>query len=102
LPPEGRVVVYGGLAGELITLNPGDLIFNQRRVEGFYLPRWIAHQNPLALLAMQRQLYKLGDLSHAAIQLRAPLEEAQGAIATYEPNMSAGKVLLMPALSPAH
>ncbi|MGH2501996.1 MAG: zinc-binding dehydrogenase, partial [Ktedonobacterales bacterium] len=51
LPPEGRVIVYGGLAGEQISLNPGDLIFNQRRVEGFYLSRWIAHQNPLALLA---------------------------------------------------
>lgn len=101
LPPEGRVVVYGGLAGELISVNPGDLIFNQRRVEGFYLPRWIARQNPLALLAMQLRLYKLGDLTHAAIQLRAPLEDAQRAIATYEANMSAGKVLLMPALSPA-
>ena len=101
LPPEGRVVVYGGLAGELTTLNPGELIFNQRRVEGFYLARWIAHQNQLALLTMQRQLYKLGDLTHAAIQVRAPLEDAQRALATYEANMSAGKVLLMPGMSPA-
>jgi NADPH:quinone reductase-like Zn-dependent oxidoreductase len=99
LPPEGRVVVYGGLAGEIISLNPGDLIFNQRRVEGFYLARWVARQNPLALLAMQRQLYKLGDLTHATIQLRARLEEVQHAIATYEASMSAGKVLLMPGLS---
>jgi NADPH:quinone reductase len=96
MPPEARVVVYGGLAGELISVNPGDLIFNQRRVEGFYLARWIAHQNQLALLSMQRQLYKLGDLTHAAIQLRAPLQDAQLAIATYEASMSAGKVLLMP------
>jgi NADPH:quinone reductase len=99
MPPETRVVVYGGLAGELISVNPGELIFNQRRVEGFYLARWISHQNQLALLAMQRQLYRLGDLTHAQIQLRAPLEDAQHAIATYEANMSAGKVLLMPGMS---
>jgi NADPH:quinone reductase-like Zn-dependent oxidoreductase len=96
MAPEARVVVYGGLAGELICINPGELIFNERRVEGFYLGRWIARQNPLALLRMQRQLYSLGDLTHAAIQLRAPLEDVQSAIATYEANMSAGKVLLMP------
>jgi NADPH:quinone reductase len=101
MPPEARVVVFGGLAGELISVNPGDLIFNQRRVEGFYLARWIAHQNQLALLRMQRQLYGLGDLTRAQVQLRAPLADAQHAIATYEANMSAGKVLLMPGLSTA-
>jgi NADPH:quinone reductase-like Zn-dependent oxidoreductase len=102
MPSEARVVVYGGLAGEVISLNPGDLIFHQRHVEGFYLARWISHQNPLALLAMQRQLYQLGDLTHAAIQLRAPLEDVQHAIATYQADMSAGKVLLMPRMSAAH
>lgn len=61
-------MVYGGLAGELISLSPGALIFNQQRVD--YLGRWIAHQNPLALLAMQRKLFRLGDLTHAVIQLR--------------------------------
>lgn len=99
LPPEGRVIVYGGLAGEMISVNPGEVIFNQRRIEGFYLPRWVARQNPLALIAMQRKLYQLGDLTHAAIQLRAPLENAQQAIATYQTNMSAGKVLLMPGIA---
>jgi NADPH:quinone reductase-like Zn-dependent oxidoreductase len=101
MPPEARVVVYGGLAGELISINPGDLIFNQRRIEGFYLARWIAHQNPLALLSMQRKLYHMGDLTHATIQVRAPLQDVHRAIATYEADMSAGKVLLMPDLSPA-
>jgi NADPH:quinone reductase-like Zn-dependent oxidoreductase len=101
LPPEGRVVVYGGLAGEAIHVDSGDLIFNQRRVEGFYLARWVAHQSPLALLAMQRRLYRLRDLTHAAIQLRVPLEDVQHAIATYEANMSAGKVLLMPGRLPS-
>lgn len=45
---------------------------------------------------MQRGLYRLGDLTHEAIQLRAPLEDAQQAITTYAANMSAGKALLMP------
>jgi NADPH:quinone reductase len=96
LPPEGRVIVYGGLAGEPITLNPGEIIFNQRRVEGFYLSRWVAHQNLLTLLGMQRQLYQLGDLTHAKIQARFPLEDGQAAIAAYQANMSAGKVLFTP------
>jgi NADPH2:quinone reductase len=99
MPPEARVVVYGGLTAEMIGVDPGDLIFNQRRIEGFYLTRWIARQRPLAVLAMQRKLYQLGDLTHAAIQARVPLEDAQRAIATYQANMSAGKVLLMPGMT---
>lgn len=99
LPADGRVVVYGGLAYEPMSLDPGDVIFNQRRVEGFYLTHWIAHQRPLALLSMQRQLYQLGNLTQTAIQLRAPLEDVQQAIATYEVGMSAGKVLLVHGLS---
>lgn len=96
LPPEGRVVVFGGLATEMTTINPGDLIFNQKRIEGFYLGRWIARQNPLALLSMQRQLYQLGDLTYATIQERVGLEDGRAAIMRYQANMSAGKILLMP------
>jgi NADPH:quinone reductase-like Zn-dependent oxidoreductase len=99
LPVDGRVVVYGGLAYEPMSLDTGDVIFNQRRVEGFYLTHWIAHQRPLALLSMQRQLYRLGNVTRTAIQLRAPLGDVQQAIATYEAGMSAGKVLLVHGLS---
>jgi NADPH:quinone reductase-like Zn-dependent oxidoreductase len=99
MAPGAKVVVYGGLASEPIQLNPGNIIFTQQRIEGFYLSRWIAKQPPLSLIMMQRQLYGLGDVTHAAIQLRAPLAEAQRAIAAYEANMSAGKVLLVPGLA---
>lgn len=104
LPPHGRVVVFGALAefygGETINMGASDLIFNEKRIEGFYLPLWVAQQKPLALLSMQRQLYRLGDLTQEAIQVRAPLEDAQQAIAAYEANMSAGKALLMPGKLP--
>lgn len=99
LPAEARVVVYGGLSYEPISLDPGDIVFKQRRVEGFYLPSWIAHQRPLALLSMQRHLYQMDNVTHTKVQLRAPLEDVQRAIATYEAGMSAGKVLLMPSHS---
>jgi NADPH2:quinone reductase len=99
LPAQARVVVYGGLAGEPISLDPRDVIFTQRRVEGFYLPVWIAHQHPLALLWMQRHLYRLATVTQTAVQWRAPLEDVQQAIATYEGGMSAGKVLLVPGRS---
>lgn len=99
MAPGSRVVVYGALSGSPIQLNPGEVIFNQQRIEGFYLSRWIARQPALALLSMQRQLYQLGDVTHARIQLRAPLGAAQQAIAAYEAQMSAGKVLLVPGLA---
>lgn len=99
MPPRSRVVVYGGLAMEPIQINPGDVIFRQQRVEGFYLPHWVARQNPLSLLAMQRQLWRLSDDVSSVIQLRAPLADAQQALATYEANMSAGKVLFVPSLA---
>ncbi len=59
--------------GEMISANPGDAHFYQRRVQDFYLSGWVARQNLLAPLAMRRQLYQIGGLAHAPIQLRAPL-----------------------------
>lgn len=99
MPPRSRVIVYGGLAMEPIQIIPGDVIFRQQRVEGFYLTHWVARQNPLTLLSMQRQLWRLSDHVGSTIQLRAPLGDAQHAIATYEANMSAGKVLFVPGMA---
>ncbi|HEX9035459.1 MAG TPA: zinc-binding dehydrogenase [Ktedonobacterales bacterium] len=99
LPARGRVIHFGSLAETLTTFHPSSMIFDERRIEGFYLSHWIARQNPLALLSMQRQLFQLGDLTYVTIQGRFPLEDGQKAIATYRANMSAGKVLLMPGMT---
>jgi len=100
MPPHSRVVVYGGLSMEPIQVTPGDLIFNQRSIEGFYLANWVARQRLLTLLSMQRELRGLTEVTHTEIQLRAPLAAGQRAIATYEAQMSAGKVLLIPGMAP--
>ncbi len=100
MPPRARVVVYGGLSMEPIQAIPGDVIFDQRSIEGFYLAHWVARQRLLTLLSMQRELRRLSEVTHTEVQLRAPLAAGQRAIATYEAQMSAGKALLMPGMAP--
>lgn len=41
LPKNGTVFLYGGLAGRAGNLNPMDLIYREKKVEGFLLTRWI-------------------------------------------------------------
>lgn len=103
LSAPARVVVYGVLADEPTSLDlrvdVRDVIFQQQRIEGFYLTNWLAEQRVLSVLAMQRQLYQLGNVTQTAIQMRAPLADVRQAVATYTADMSAGKVLLMPGRS---
>ena len=50
LPRGGEVMVYGGLSEEAITADPGNFIFENKRLSGFWLSQWISHQNILQQL----------------------------------------------------
>lgn len=97
LPRHGRVVVYGSIAIEPSRLNPGNLIFRDQRVEGFWLTSWAARRNPLQLLRLSLSVQPLlaSDLQ-TTIAARVPLVEAPAAIERYAANMTKGKVLIVP------
>ena len=101
LPRGSRVLVYGALSLEPCQVSPGSLIFEGKRVEGFWLTSWLARKSLLARFLTARRVQHLlsGDLQ-TRVQARLPLEAAAEALDRYTRNMSAGKVLFVPGLNP--
>lgn len=98
LPRGGEIVIYGALSEEAIkNLNPGDFIFGQKKISGFWLSLWIANldmkQMQTTAVTIQQQL---GDTLQTDVRVRPDLATAPAEIATYTENMTAGKVLIMP------
>ena len=96
-PRGSRMLIYGGLSMQGVTIDPGSLIFEEKHVEGFWLSAWLRNRNILSQLRVARQVQELlgGDLK-TEIRARLPLEKAAEGLAQYAADMTAGKVLLVP------
>ncbi|HTU90409.1 MAG TPA: zinc-dependent alcohol dehydrogenase family protein [Gemmataceae bacterium] len=55
----GRLVVYGTLAGEPLSVESRALMVGQKRIEGFWLSEWVRDQKPWTMLWLFRQIGKL-------------------------------------------
>jgi NADPH2:quinone reductase len=55
----GRLIVYGTLAGEPLSIDPRTLMVGQKRIEGFWLSEWVRDQKPWTMLWLFRQIGKL-------------------------------------------
>ena len=96
-PRGSDLLVYGALSVQPSHADPASLIFEGKRLEGFYLTAWLRSKNLLAQLVLARQVQELlrSDLK-TEFQAKLPLQEAPRALQQYAANMTAGKVLLMP------
>jgi NADPH2:quinone reductase len=96
-PRGSRLLVYGALSLEASQIDPASLIFEGKRVEGFWLTAWLRQRNMLSQLRVTRQVQRLlaGDLK-TEIQARLPLKEAARDLEQYASNMTGGKILLLP------
>ena len=99
MPAGARVIVYGALSGEGCLVDPRSLIFEDKRVEGFWLSKWLRSQNIARMLLTTRRVQKLlaSDL-RTEIRARLPLEEASDGIKQYTEHMTGGKILFIPGL----
>ncbi|MDH3622620.1 MAG: zinc-dependent alcohol dehydrogenase family protein [Myxococcales bacterium] len=59
LKPGGRMVCYGTLSGQPLSLPPRDLMMPMTRIEGFYLPAFLADRSLLQRLGLVRKTAKL-------------------------------------------
>jgi NADPH:quinone reductase-like Zn-dependent oxidoreductase len=93
---SGRVLVYGRMAAEPLTLDPVTLLVGQKRVAGFWLSEWIRDQHPLRLFLLFRRLGRLiqeGDLATEVGQAFS-LDQVREAIRQAEVPGRKGKTLL--------
>ena len=93
------MIVYGGLSQELAQVDPGQLIFERKSIEGFWLTTWLSKKNFLQRLAIWQRAQKLimTDLK-SEIRKKYPLNDVKHAIKEYRSQMTGGKILLTTAL----
>lgn len=92
----GRLLLYGTLAGEPITIDPRVLLVGQKRVEGFWLSEWVRDQGVLTMLGLFRkigQLMRAGTLT-TEVGKTFPLDDIQAAVRHAGAAGRQGKTLL--------
>jgi NADPH2:quinone reductase len=97
MPKQGRLIIYGGLSEQPCRFDPRGFIFEDKHVDGFWLPVWLQNKNPLGRMrmAMQAQKFLAGDLK-TEVRARLPLEEAISGLQQYASGMTEGKILFVP------
>ena len=96
LAAGGRMLVYGTLSGEPISLDPRVLMVGQKRIEGFWLSEWTRQQRPLTMLSLFRSIKHLLRAGVFGTDIRASfrLDQIQDAVRQAETPGRHGKVLL--------
>ena len=99
LPSGGELMVYGGLSEQALSVHAGKLIFEKKKVSGFWLSEWITHQPMLKLLRAFNKIQKyLSDKHEISIHNRVSLANTAAGISEYKENMTAGKILVKPGM----
>jgi NADPH:quinone reductase-like Zn-dependent oxidoreductase len=97
MPRGAQVLVYGALEEAACQLDPGQLIFNHKRVRGFWLADWLVERSRLEVLFASVMLQtRFASIVRSTVQARVPLIEVRRGLERYEQAMTAGKVLLVP------
>src|SRR6516225_809834 len=97
MPPESRIVVFGALSDEPCQIDSKDFFFRDKKLEGFWLSRWIKRKGFLQKLLLAYRVQKLlSNELQTRVQARFPLEDILSAIDICERLRTGGKVLLVP------
>lgn len=97
MPQGSECVVYGGLSMEGCVLDPRSLIFERKRVRGFWLSDWMRTSGMMQKFSASRSVQKLlKDELRTEIRARLPLEQAAEGVRLYESEMTGGKILFVP------
>jgi NADPH:quinone reductase-like Zn-dependent oxidoreductase len=96
LAPNGRMVVYGTLSGQPISIDPRALIGNNLSIEGFWLSIWAREQWKLRMLWLFRNVNRLAQdgVLTTPVGKTFSLDEIQAAAREAETPGRGGKVML--------
>lgn len=96
LGANGRLLVYGTLSMEPITIDPRALLVNHKTIEGFWLSEWAARQSIVTMLMLIRRIGKLmrAGILTSEVGETFPLDRIKDAVRLAEKPGRHGKVLL--------
>lgn len=96
---EGGVVVnYGMLSGQPCQMPPGDVVFRDVALRGFWLAKWFATAVPEEMQRVYAELTRMvadGDI-RVAVEATYPLEQIREALAHAAREGRRGKILVTP------
>ena len=96
LAPQGRLLVYGTLSGEPVSLDTRTLMSGQRAIEGFWLSEWVKNQGVFRMLGLFHQITSLLRSGVLATPVAATytFDQLTQAIEHVERSARGGKILL--------
>jgi NADPH:quinone reductase len=99
MPPGSTACVYGALSQEECGhIDPLDVVFREKTVNGFYLGNWLRRRGVIGILRAANRVQRMlidGQIE-TTIQRRAGLDSVIDALQQYVDKMTRGKVLIMP------
>lgn len=96
MPDGSRLILYGALSESPVMADPRDLIFQRKRVEGFWLADWLSGRSVIGQIRLAKQIQRaLGDLLRTEVAACYPLSEVHRALTDYQASMTAGKRLIV-------
>ena len=100
MPRGSTIAVYGALAGTPAQVEPGDLIFRQQTVTGYWLSQEFEDRSPLGLARIAWHLRAASRLLatdlRSVAQADVPLDEAAARLPGLLRSTSAGKIYIAP------
>lgn len=97
LPKNGEVIIYGALSEARFSADPRNMTFQNKKVSGFMLSRWIKNQKMLKLLGDLKYVERFIYQSHqTTIKESVSLANTYSSLQKYLENMTAGKVIVKP------
>jgi len=98
MPPKSTAHVYGFLSGEPVgALDSNSLIFQQKKVQGFWLTPHLLSKNLLAQKSfVDRTVGLIPTDLRSPYRTVYPLDQVAGALHDYLSNMSGGKICISP------
>ncbi len=98
LPKGAQMILYGAISEQACQIDPRSLVFDGKRLEGFWLAEWARRKSIIGQIRAAMQVQKLlaSDLK-TEVRARLPLEDAVKGLQQYTVQMTEGKILLVPA-----
>jgi NADPH2:quinone reductase len=97
LPDRSTVRVYGMLSDQTCSVDPSELVFRGKRVEGFTMYEWLRTTNIVAqLFAIMRVQGLVRDVLKTTVRARFSLDAHDSALTMAMEGANGGKVLLVP------
>ncbi|KAA3638089.1 MAG: hypothetical protein DWQ02_05625 [Bacteroidetes bacterium] len=95
MPENSKVIVFSSLSKQKVEVSPDQFIFENKRVDGFWLGPWISNQGVFKIMGLWKRAQKQMQTSlKSEVRKIYPLQEVKEAIQEYYQQMTGGKFLL--------